>query len=102
MQNTTRFSQNETEMGHRTGKYFFSQLDLEYDPTLLVCFEGLLETDHPYNFAAPQCAKEMLTANGAEQKVTAILTKLVNPLRMAFSSNDPKIFQEALEIGSLV
>lgn len=25
---------------------------LDYDPLLINCFEGLLETEHPYNFVA--------------------------------------------------
>lgn len=75
---------------------------MDYDPTLLVCFEGLLETEHPYNFAAPQCIKEMLLANGSVDKVNPILSKIINPLRMAFQSNDPNVFNEALEVTSLV
>ncbi len=82
--------------------YLLFNSDLDYNPTLLVCFEGLLETEHPYNFAAPQCIKEMLTANGAYEKVQPILLKLINPLRTAFSSNIPNTFQEALEVTILV
>ena len=42
---------------------------LEYDPTLIICFEGLLETLHPYSFAAKQCVRELLSAKGAKEKV---------------------------------
>ena len=75
---------------------------MDYDPTLLVCFEGLIETEHPYNFAAPQCIKEMLVAKGSFEKVSPILSKIINPLRMAFQSNEAKVFNEALEVTILV
>jgi hypothetical protein len=61
-----------------------------------------LETDHPYNFAAPQCIKEMLVANRAYEKVVPILSKLINPLRMAFLSPDPRIFVDSLEVTRLL
>jgi hypothetical protein len=75
---------------------------LEYDPILIVCFEGLLEREHPYNFAARQCVKEMLQAPGTEEKVLPILSKLINPIRMAFASNDNEIFEETLTITHMV
>ncbi len=67
-----------------------------------MCFEGLLETDHPYNFAAPQCIKEMLVANKAYEKVVLILSKISNPLRMAFLSPDSRIFLDSLDITRLL
>ena len=75
---------------------------MEYDPTLIVCFEGLLETEHPYNFAASQCIKEMLQSKGAFEKVNPILSKLFNPLRAAFSSNNSENFMDTLEITRMV
>ena len=35
----------------------------DYDPVLPVCFEGLLETEHPYSFASRQCIRELLLAD---------------------------------------
>jgi Parkin co-regulated protein len=29
-----------------------TSVELDYDPLLINCFEGLLETDHPYSFVA--------------------------------------------------
>ena len=69
---------------------------------MLVCFEGLLETEHPYNFAAPQCIKEMLQADKAYEKVVPILVKLINPLRAAYTSDNKNIFMDILEITRLV
>jgi hypothetical protein len=36
-----------------------------YDPILVNCFEGLCETDHPYQFVAFQALKELLQAKDA-------------------------------------
>ena len=35
-------------------------IDLDYDPLLINCFEGLLETDHPYSFVANRALTELL------------------------------------------
>lgn len=71
---------------------------MEYDPVLVVCFEGLQETDHPYNFAARQSIKEMLVANGSYDKLIPILTKITNPLRNALSSDTADTFADTLGI----
>ena len=34
--------------------------ELNYDPILVTCFEGLLEQKHPYNFIVPAVIKDML------------------------------------------
>jgi hypothetical protein len=82
-------------------KYILLILELDYDPILLVCFEGLLETDHPYNFASRQCIKEMLKAPGAYDKVVPIISKIINPLRMALSTNN-ETYSDTLEITQMV
>jgi len=38
-------------------------IELTYDPLLSHCFEGLMETEHPYAFVAFQALKEMLQAD---------------------------------------
>ena len=35
-------------------------LELNYDPILVTCFEGLMEQKHPYNFIVPAVIKDML------------------------------------------
>ena len=50
---------------------------------LVNCFEGLLETEHPYSFVANQALKELLESPGASEKVIPIIGKLIMPLRMA-------------------
>jgi hypothetical protein len=44
-----------------------------YDPILVNCFEGLLETEHPYNFLAFEAMKELLDSQTAPQKTVPIL-----------------------------
>ena len=44
-----------------------------YDPILVNCFEGLLETEHPYNFLAFEAMKQLLDSQTAPQKTVPIL-----------------------------
>ena len=69
---------------------------LDYDPILITCFEGLLETEHPYNFVGKQCIRELLGAEGAKEKVEPILSKLIVPLKNAIKCDVPEIFCEAM------
>ena len=69
---------------------------LDYDPILITCFEGLLETEHPYNFVGKQCIRELLGAEGAKEKVEPILEKLIVPLKNAIKCDVPEIFCEAM------
>ena len=71
--------------------------DVDYDPILINCFEGLLETEHPYNFVATQGAKELLEAEGADQKTVPIVQKLILPLRAGLTSRDMKIWNNAMD-----
>ena len=58
-------------MGCRHFKYLHNNLlEIDFDPILVVCFEGLLENEHPYNFASRQCIKELL-----QTEVTSNLNK---------------------------
>ena len=70
--------------------------ELDYNPLLITCFEGLLETEHPYNFIGKQCIRELLCAKGAQEKVISVLSKLVTPLKEALKSDIPEIFCEAM------
>ena len=72
--------------------------NLDYDPTLIICFEGLMETKHPYNFASKQCIREMLLAPGATEKIIPLLNRLIAPLKAALACNTPEIFIEAMDI----
>jgi UDP-N-acetylglucosamine 2-epimerase len=65
---------------------------------LPTCFEGLLESKHPYNFIAKQVIKDMLEEEGAPEKTIPIVGKLVWPLRQALSNKDEKVFESAVEV----
>jgi len=64
---------------------------------LINCFEGLLETDHPYCFVANRALAELLEAPGSAEKTVPIIQKLIMPLRSAFLSADMEIWGKALE-----
>ena len=70
--------------------------ELDYNPLLITCFEGLLETEHPYNFIGKQCIRELLSAKGAKEKVLSVLSKLIGPLKEALKCDIPEIFCEAM------
>jgi hypothetical protein len=61
-----------------------------------------METEHPYNFSARQCIREMLSAKGSVNKILPILPKLINPLRNALGTKDDKMFLDTLDITRLV
>ena len=75
---------------------------LDYDPILITCFEGLLETVHPYSFVAKQCIRELLLAKNADKKVLPLLSRIINPLKNALRCNLPEIFCEAMNDLELI
>ena len=72
--------------------------ELNFDPILEICFEGLLETVHPYSFVSRQCIREMLNSNGATQKIIPLLPKLLKNLRTALANDNEYIFLEAMDV----
>ena len=110
MQNRTWSDSLKIEVGCGCNKLIvIYHVEIEFDPILVVCFEGLLETEHPYNFASKQSIKELLQSEvnityiqGAKDKVVPILSKLINPLRLALASNVNDTFGNALEILEIV
>lgn len=76
--------------------------ELDYDPLLINCFEGLLETEHPYQFVANQALKELLQVGGSPEKTIPLIPKLIMPLRQAFLSADLSIWTRGLEALKLL
>jgi hypothetical protein len=72
--------------------------ELNFDPILEICFEGLIETVHPYCFVAKQAIKEMLNSKGADEKIIPLLPKLLKNLRVALANDNENIFLEAMDI----
>ena len=75
---------------------------MDYDPLLVNCFEGLLETEHPYSFVANQALKELMEAPGASEKTIPIIPKLIMPLRMALLQNDEAMWTRGLNALKLL
>lgn len=72
--------------------------ELNFDPILEICFEGLLETIHPYSFVARQCIREMLNSKNANEKIIPLLPKLLKNLRIALANDNEFIFLEAMDV----
>ena len=49
--------------------------------------QGLKEFKHPYQFVAQQGFKELLTVDNAGDKASAVLPKIIVPLRAALVRN---------------
>ncbi|KAM3127410.1 hypothetical protein pb186bvf_020491 [Paramecium bursaria] len=69
---------------------------LQYDPLLVTCFDGLIEEGHPYHFIASQAIKELLEHPDAQAKVIPLVNKLVWPLRTSLSSKSDKVFESSM------
>ena len=39
------------------------QIELSFDPLLLICFSGLIEEAHPYGFIARETSRELLESS---------------------------------------
>ena len=71
--------------------------EIDYDPLLVNCFEGLQETDHPYQFVAMQALREMLSVDSAPDKVGPMVSKLILPLRQGLISKNAQIWNNSIE-----
>ncbi|KAF0717057.1 hypothetical protein AaE_010940 [Aphanomyces astaci] len=82
--------------------------ELDYNPLLVTCCEGFLETDHPFVFLARQGFQDLMGANvrmlynlrdrchesssqGADDKVRPLLGMLIPPIRGALMSSDDEV-----------
>ena len=54
---------------------------LHLDPLLVICAEGLSETEHPYAFAARECFRELLATDVTGEKSVPLVPRLVPCLR---------------------
>jgi hypothetical protein len=70
--------------------------DLNYDPVLVLLAEGLRETAHPLAFISRQGFTELMSNINARPKVIPLLPKIINPIKLALSSNDDQVFEAAL------
>lgn len=59
-----------------------------FDPLLILFFQGLIEVDHPFNFIVGQGITDLLNSYGAYEKTVSVLPFLVMPLRLALMSKN--------------
>eukprot|EP00742_Colponemidia_sp_Colp-10_P007075 GILJ01007595.1.p1 GENE.GILJ01007595.1~~GILJ01007595.1.p1 ORF type:complete len:291 (-),score=37.82 GILJ01007595.1:324-1166(-) len=71
--------------------------EIDYNPLLVHCFEGLAETEHPFVFVARQAVKELLESEGAYEKTCPLLSQLVPHIRTCLMSKSKEIFDAGLE-----
>jgi hypothetical protein len=76
--------------------------ELNYDPILVTCIEGLIEEGHPYDFISFAASKDMLSEENSGEKINAVLSKLIWPLRSALQHKNDKNFENALTITKLL
>lgn len=70
---------------------------LDFNPYLVACVEGFLETEHPFVFLSRTMFRELLRLDDAREKTMTVLPQVIPPLRMALMSSDDDIFLMALE-----
>ncbi|PRP74400.1 hypothetical protein PROFUN_10298 [Planoprotostelium fungivorum] len=79
-----------------------SPQELDYNPLLVTCGEGLLETQHPYTLLARSAFKELLAAPGAVDKTVPLLLKIIPSIRTALRSTTEDTFIAGLKaLGQL-
>ena len=77
---------------------------IDYFSILPICFEGIIETIHPFKFLSRQSCKELLLAKNinVKEKVIPILNKLFNCLRIGFNSFDDETFLDSCDICQIL
>jgi hypothetical protein len=70
---------------------------LDFDPLLVICAEGLCETEHPYAFASRACFGELLASENGGAKAAPLLARVVPSLRAALVSPNKKVFAGGLD-----
>jgi len=72
-------------------------MELDYDPLLVTCAEGLCETEHPYAFASRACFGELLAADSGPDKAVPLVPRIVPSIRAALVSPNKKVFEGGVE-----
>ena len=77
---------------------------IDYFSILPICFEGIIETIHPFKFISRQSCKELLLAKNinVKEKVIPILNKLFNSLRIGINSFDDETFLDSCDICQIL
>ena len=75
---------------------------IDYDSVLSACFEGIIETAHPFKFIARQACKELLMAENSHKKILGIIPKLYDYMKIALLNENDETFSDALDISYLL
>ena len=75
---------------------------IDYSKVLTICFEGIIETAHPYKFIARQACKELLMAENSHIKIIPILSNLYDYIRIALLDDNDETFLDACDICFLL
>ncbi|POM63736.1 Sporangia induced parkin coregulated protein [Phytophthora palmivora] len=75
---------------------------IPYDPLLITCVEGFLETELPFVFLSRTTFRELMKLEDAREKVLPILAQVIVPLRTALMAKDDDTFVMALEATRLL
>eukprot|EP00056_Hartaetosiga_gracilis_P001439 m.44923 g.44923 ORF g.44923 m.44923 type:complete len:247 (+) comp10642_c0_seq2:159-899(+) len=70
---------------------------LDYHHYLPMFFDGLCETQHPYDFFAEQGVKDLLAVGGA-QKILPVIPQLIIPIKSALNTRNPVVVARTLKI----
>lgn len=70
---------------------------LDFDPLLVICAEGLCETEHPYAFASRACFGELLSSENGGIKAAPLVARIAPSLRAALVSPNKKVFAGGLD-----
>ncbi|GMF24970.1 unnamed protein product [Phytophthora lilii] len=73
-----------------------------FDPLLITCVEGFLETEHPFVFLARATFRELMKLEDAREKTLPVLAQVIVPLRGALMAKDDDTFLMALEATRLL
>ena len=75
---------------------------IDYPRVLTACFEGIIETAHPYKFISRQASKELLLADDSHDKLIPVISKLYDYIRIALLDKNDETFKDACEICLLL
>ncbi|CEG46986.1 Uncharacterized conserved protein [Plasmopara halstedii] len=75
---------------------------LSYDPLLITCIKGFLETEHPFVFLSRAAFCDLMVLENAYNKTVPILAQVIVPLREALMAKDDDTFLMALKATRLL
>lgn len=71
--------------------------NLQYNPLLIQCAEGLKETDFPFTFLSRTAFKEMLEAQGGPEKAEPLVGPILVHFRAALSDRDQGVVEAVMD-----